>query len=75
MTEEKRIEYATSNLAFAAYLKITGFELLDFELGQKFKFIFRDDKKECDKKYVEFLNSEFNKYDAAIRDLKKLMRG
>ena len=68
-------EYSTSDLSLAAFLLMRGVKLVSAEKSStgKFKFSFSDTNSECNKLAVEFLNSEFSKYDNHVRNLKKII--
>lgn len=67
--------YVTSELSLAAYLKMRGVKLI--KAGKtptgKFEFIFDDTPGVCANHFVDFLNSEFSTYDAALKSLKKMI--
>ncbi len=67
--------YITSDLPIAAWLKIKGFKLINAErkhTGQ-FSFEFDDPNDEAHKVAIDFVNSQCAKFDAEIRNLKKLL--
>lgn len=68
-------EFATSDLALSAYLKMKGIELLRVDRSDPNRAVFYfDDMAETIEGLVfEFVNSDFRKYDAEIRALKKLI--
>ena len=68
-------EYSTSDLSLAAFLLMRGIKLLSAEksVTGKFNFSFTDPDGRCKKLAVEFLNSEFSKYDNHVRNLKKII--
>ncbi len=71
--EEKR--YITSDIGIAAYLQLSGIKLLKcgrLESG-KFHFEFEDPNQECKLKSLEFLESDFCKFDNIVRNLKKIL--
>ena len=68
--------FYTNDLSFAAYLHMQGFELTSAKrLGKSFKFSI--DLVDKDDKQVKlmYLNSEARKFDASVRDLKKVLFG
>ena len=72
MTEQST--YSTSDLGIAAYLKLKGVRLLEctrLESG-RFYFSFEDPDK-CQALAMDFLESDFCKYDNITRNLKKLL--
>ena len=68
-------EYTTSDLSLAAFLLMRGISLSDAEKSAsgKFNFSFNDPDNKCKKLSLEFLNSEFSKYDNHVRNLKKII--
>lgn len=72
---ENNEQYITADLATAAYLMLCGKQLLSAskETGGKFQFTFDDKDVTCQKMAVEFLATDFCKYDSHLRNLKKLL--
>tara|TARA_B100000700_G_C14940354_1_gene806449 strand:- start:1068 stop:1295 length:228 start_codon:yes stop_codon:yes gene_type:complete len=71
---EKEI-YVTSDIGIAAYLQLSGIKLLKcsrLDTG-KFYFEFEDPNQECKMKSLEFLESDFCKFDNIVRNLKKIL--
>ncbi len=68
-------EFATSDLALAGYLKLRGLELVKVDRSnpRKAVFFFDDTVDVAEQLMLEFANSDFRKYDAEIRALKKLI--
>jgi len=66
--------YTTSDLGIAAYLKLKGIRLLECKRADtgRFHFAFEDPDK-CQLLALEFLESDFCKYDNITRNLKKLL--
>jgi len=67
--------FITSDIGIAAYLQLTGHVLLEckrLETG-KFFFQFNDENKECKSKSLQFLASDFCKFDNNVRNLKKVL--
>ena len=67
--------FKTSDIGIAAYLQLQGYKLLScrrLETG-KFFFEFADPNSECKLKSLEFLDSEFCKFDNNVRNLKKVL--
>lgn len=67
--------FKTSDIGIAAYLQLQGFRLLScrrLETG-KFFFEFADSNDECKIKSLEFLESDFCKFDNNVRNLKKIL--
>lgn len=68
--------YKTSDLSLAAYLLMNNIQLLKAEKSKdsgKFVFLFEDTDLKCKNLSVEFLKSDFLKYDNNIRNLKKML--
>lgn len=68
-------KYITADLATAAYFLLKGKQLLSAlkDEGGKFQFTFADDDNSCRTLAVQFLATEFCKYDSHLRNLKKLL--
>ena len=67
--------FVTSDIGIAAYLQLQGFKLLAckrLESG-KFYFEFEDKNQACKLKSLEFLDSDFCKFDNIVRNLKKIL--
>ena len=67
--------YTTSDIGIAAYLQLKGFKLTEckrLESG-KFFFSFQDDEDRCKLISLEFLDSDFCKFDNNVRNLKKIL--
>ncbi len=66
--------FATSDLGFAAFLMIRGYKLSSASKATgRFVFEFEDPGSSANSLSVEYLNSEFPRYDNAVRTLKKLL--
>lgn len=66
--------YSTSDIALAAYLKLSGLRLVECGRdGPKFRFVFEDPDGEGEALALEFVNSDFRRYDDEIRSLKKIL--
>ena len=66
--------YKTSDLGFAAFLMIKGIKLVSATKQQgRFCFEFDNQLDQINTLSVEYLNSEFPRYDNAVRTLKKLL--
>jgi hypothetical protein len=66
--------FITNDLSLAAYLIMRGCELINSKrLGKTYKFTVNilDYKKH--QLQADFMNSESRRFDAAVRDLKKIM--
>ena len=66
--------YTTSDLGIASYLKLRGIRLLECRRmdSGRFHFVF-EDPDTCRDLTLEFLESDFCKYDNITRNLKKLL--
>ena len=67
--------FTTSDIGIAAYLRLKGVKLLKckrLESG-KFYFEFEDDTDSCQTMSLEFLESDFCKFDNIVRNLKKVL--
>tara|TARA_Y100001937_G_scaffold127853_1_gene201369 strand:- start:3238 stop:3477 length:240 start_codon:yes stop_codon:yes gene_type:complete len=74
MSEQPQ-HFVTSDIGIAAYLQLQGIKLLScrrLENG-KFYFQFDDTKQDCRIKSLEFLESDFCKFDNNVRNLKKVL--
>lgn len=67
--------FTTSDIGIAAYLQLQGFKLLvcKREQGGRFYFEFADEDNQCAEKSLEFLSSDFCKFDNNVRNLKKIL--
>ena len=74
MTEANR-EFVTSDIGIAAYLQLQGFKLVSCKRldSGKFYFKFDDPSDQCKMKSLEFLESDFCKFDNNVRNLKKIL--
>jgi hypothetical protein len=70
----KEETYTTSDIGIAAYLQMLGFKLLQCHRlnGGRFHFEF-ENIEECKRHSIEFLSSDFCKFDNNVRNLKKLL--
>lgn len=67
----------TSNLGFAAYLMIKGFELIrppNKDVNSKFVFQFNLPNEQANDLYYEYLNSDFQKFDNNLVSLKRMLQ-
>ena len=67
--------YNTSDIGIAAYLQLKGLKLKEckrLETG-KFYFCFDDPDQRCPALALEFLDSDFCKFDNNVRNLKKIL--
>ena len=67
--------FDTSDLALAAFLLMQGVSLVSAkkDVSGKFKFIFDDSDVRAQDLAVQFVNSDFSKFDNHVRNLRKLM--
>ncbi len=67
--------YLTSDLPLAAYLMMKGIHLISAEKMPtgRFEFKFEDPKDLCQSLALEFVNSDFCKFDNHVRNLKKIL--
>lgn len=67
--------FQTSDLALAAYMITKGLKLLKAERlkSGRYHFEIEDPNDQADKLKVEFINSEFIKFDNNLKMLKKMM--
>ena len=74
-TLENQNFYTTSDIGIAAYLQLRGHRLLECKRLQSGKFFFKFDDSEqtCSAKSLEFLDSDFCKFDNNVRNLKKIL--
>ena len=67
--------YKTSDIGIAAFLQLRGVKLLEckrLESG-KFHFVFEDPEQKCPSLSLEFLDSDFCRFDNNVRNLKKIL--
>lgn len=72
---ENTNDYTTSDIGIAAYLQLKNFKLVEcrrLETG-KFFFRFQDPNQQCTALALEFLDSDFCKFDNNVRNLKKIL--
>ena len=67
--------YTTSDIGIAAYLQLKGLKLTECKRldSGKFHFSFEDPNQTCYSLALEFLDSEFCKFDNNVRNLKKIL--
>ena len=68
-------KFATSDIGIAAFLQLKGIKLVNchrLESG-KFHFEFEDPTGTCRQMSLEFLDSDFCKFDNIVRNLKKVL--
>lgn len=71
--EEKT--FVTSDLPLAAYLVIKGLQIQKAKKvsGGKFEFILDDPDEIAESLAIEYINSDFCKFDNTIRSIKKIL--
>ena len=67
--------YTTSDIGIAAYLQLKGFKIVECKSTEtgKFHFSFEDPSSLCSALSLEFLDSDFCKFDNNVRNLKKIL--
>ena len=67
--------FITSDLPLAAFLVISGLSLLKARKmsGGKFEFVLDDPDDAADKLSIDYINSDFCKFDNTIRSIKKIL--
>lgn len=70
------MKYETHDLALAAFLLVYGFKLLDAFISPTgvYVFCFDDSGGKIHQTAVDFINSDCAKFDAQIKNLKKILR-
>ena len=73
--DTRQMNYITSEISLAAYLRMKGVKLASASKSQsgKFEFIFDDKNIECANHFIDFLNGEFSVFDAQLKALKKMI--
>lgn len=67
-------QFTTNDLSFAAYLMVRGCALMSAKCrGKTYSFTVDLGERGEHNMKVEYVNSESAKFDAAVRDLKKIM--
>lgn len=74
MQEKESNIFETSDLGLAAFLLVKGRPLLVAGREKnRFSFVF-EDKAECESLSIKYVNSEFAKFDASLKNLKNLVK-
>jgi hypothetical protein len=74
MKDNQNDLYETSDLGIAAYFVVKGQQLISAEKRPgRYSFTFLG-KDECQKLAVEYVNAEFSRFDAALKNLKSLIK-
>lgn len=71
----KNKTFTTSDLPLAAYLVIKGLPLISAKKinNGKFEFILEDNSDSAQALSIEYINSDFCKFDNQIRSIKKIL--
>jgi len=74
MEQEHTDQIVINDLSFAAYLMMRGCELIDArKLGKTYKFVLGLKGHSAKRLKVEYANSESTRFDAKVRDLKRIV--
>lgn len=67
--------YVTSDLSLAAFLSMKGLEILKAKKlsGGRFEFALADPTDQAEALSLEYVNSDFSKFDNQIRLIKKIL--
>ena len=67
--------YTTSDIGIAAFLQLRGLKLVECKRldSGKFHFVFEDPESVCQMLSLEFLDSDFCRFDNNVRNLKKIL--
>lgn len=73
-TEATQKTYSTRDIGLAGFLQMRGLKIIKATKSEssKFVFVFLDPEGRGDDLELEFVNSDFQKYDSSVRGLKKL---
>lgn len=67
-------QFTTNDLSFAAYAMMRGCKLLSAkQLGRSYSFVLDMGELKQQALKIEYINSEAAKFDANVRDLKKIL--
>jgi hypothetical protein len=71
----EELVFVTSDLPLAAFLVINGLNLQKARKmsGGKFEFVLSDPEQLADKLSIDYINSDFCKFDNTIRSIKKIL--
>jgi len=69
------LTYTTSDLSLAAFLSMRGLEIQKAVKlsGGRFEFILDDPEARAERLSLEYVNSDFSKFDGQIRLIKKIL--
>jgi hypothetical protein len=74
MQEKNSDIFETSDLGTAAYLLLKGCALITAgKERNRYSFIFKEEKK-CQKLAIEYVNSEFSRFDSSLKGLRNLIK-
>ena len=67
--------FETSDIALASYLMMKNIKLVSAgkESGGRFRFVFEDSKNECNTHSIDYVHSDFSKFDNYMRNLKNIL--
>tara|TARA_Y100000310_G_scaffold302373_1_gene339625 strand:+ start:316 stop:534 length:219 start_codon:yes stop_codon:yes gene_type:complete len=66
-------QYITADIGLAAFLLVKGQKLVSAGRDRnRYKFVFQD-QKVCEQLAVEYVNSEYSRFDASLKNLKNLV--
>jgi len=73
--ETNKKDFITSDIGIAAYLQLLGFKVKECKRQESGKFFFRfsDENSECATHSLQFLESDFCRFDNNVRNLKKIL--
>ena len=73
-TENVNKQYTTNDLSFTAFMLMRGAKLITAKkLGQNFVFTLLLNGRSSRSLHLEYINSDLPKFDAQIKELKKIM--
>ena len=68
-------EYTTSDIGLASYILLKGGKLISVSRGKVgYEIVFDDSSGDCVRHSVEYLNSDFTKYDMYSKNLRLLLK-
>ena len=66
-------QYTTADIGLAAFLLVKGQKLVSAGRERnRYKFVF-EDQPACEQLAVEYVNSEYSRFDATLKNLKNLV--
>ncbi|MGE5551513.1 MAG: DUF5659 domain-containing protein [Bacteroidota bacterium] len=74
---DKQKRFVTTDLGLAAYLKLRGLVLssVDRSVPNAVTFVFEDELDVCEQLRMEYVNSDYYRFNAELRGVKKLVHG